>query len=189
MMWKCEIEIHMVNYSKHHFQASVQNGNNMKWMITGIYGQPMIQRVETWNLIKSLRSEDDSPWLVFGDFNKITCQGEKNGGCPRSERQMQMFKEALDHCNLRNLGWTRRKYNWCNGRDGQARIWERLDRFAANQEWINLILRMKVTQRFATYSDHIPFLLNTHEIERQVHQKKYLDLRQCGWRDKTVRKL
>lgn len=77
VMWKCEVEIHVVKYSKHHFHPSMDSRNNKKW-ITGIKGQPEThKRMETWNLIKSSTSDDDRPWLMFGDFNEITNQGKK----------------------------------------------------------------------------------------------------------------
>lgn len=78
-LWKVDIELQLVTFSKHHFHAIVEHDNNIKWKLTGIYGQPETHKwLETWALLKSFSSDDDgSPRLVFGDFNEITHQAEK----------------------------------------------------------------------------------------------------------------
>ena len=46
------------------------------------------------------------PWIVFGDFNDINHLDEKCGGAKRSADQMQAFRNALDACNLLDLGFS-----------------------------------------------------------------------------------
>ncbi|KAK6145492.1 hypothetical protein DH2020_022312 [Rehmannia glutinosa] len=44
---------------------------------TGIYGQPDVSlRRQFWEFFKQLRSNPDSPWICFGDFNKVLTQSE-----------------------------------------------------------------------------------------------------------------
>ena len=45
------------------------------------------------------------PWICAGDFNEITRAHEKLGGRLRPFRQMQEFRDVLDECGFRDLGY------------------------------------------------------------------------------------
>ncbi|KAF5468556.1 hypothetical protein F2P56_012699 [Juglans regia] len=62
---------------------------------------------------------------------------EKSGGKDRPERQMRAFRQLLDDCSLVDLGFEGPKFTWCNGRDAQHIISERIDRYLANQRWLD----------------------------------------------------
>ena len=40
----------------------------------------------------------------MGDFNEILLGEEKLGWLDRPERQMQLFRDALDDCRVKDLG-------------------------------------------------------------------------------------
>ena len=68
--------------------------------------------VESWELLKSLSRPNSLPWLIIGDFNEIVCASEKEGGVVRPIRQMARFKEAIDFCCLREVGFVGPQYTW-----------------------------------------------------------------------------
>lgn len=41
----------------------------------------------------------------MGDFNDIVHQSEKQGAASRNEKQMEMFRNALEDCQLCDLGF------------------------------------------------------------------------------------
>lgn len=55
-------------------------------------------------ILEELRPLSNFPWLVVGDFNEILTQTEKMGGKPRGDRLMESFRDALESCNLVDLG-------------------------------------------------------------------------------------
>ncbi len=65
--------------------------------------------------------------LCAGDFNEITMNIEKRGRLPCLERQMSLFREAIDECELLDLGYTCVPFTWCNNRDAMATVWAQLD--------------------------------------------------------------
>lgn len=65
--------------------------------------------------------------VLCGGFNEITRAYEKLGGSIRSKRQMQEFRDVLDECGFKDLGYKGGKFMWCNGRREGYTIWERLD--------------------------------------------------------------
>lgn len=82
LMWKDDIKLFVLSYSKHHIDALIisNDSNNTKWHITGVYGHPdIVYKTEIWNLIMSLFRADGKAWLVFGDFNESLKISEKWG--------------------------------------------------------------------------------------------------------------
>ena len=85
-------------------------------------------RYKTWDTMTRLRRESTLPWLCIGDFNEILYNFEKQGGGPRAHSQMDCFHEALNFCNLNDLGFEGDVFTWRNNNfrvDGY--IQERLD--------------------------------------------------------------
>lgn len=97
-----------------HIDAVVGSGGKFsQWHLIGFYGNPDTSlRVESRNLLKELSGLSPLPWLVIRDFNEITCSMEKEGGALRPNYQMTRFKNAIDFCKLREVGFVGPKYTW-----------------------------------------------------------------------------
>ena len=52
--------------------------------------------------------------------------GEKSGGLVRPENQMRSFRECLDFCALKDLGYSGLPYTWSNRRFDGPMVWVRL---------------------------------------------------------------
>ncbi|KAG2709576.1 hypothetical protein I3760_05G246300 [Carya illinoinensis] len=76
LFWICDIDLELVSYSKHHFDAWVNDAvSRIKWRITAVYGHLEItKRYEVWNLLKQISAFIQGPWFCFRDFNKILVQ-------------------------------------------------------------------------------------------------------------------
>lgn len=99
--------------------------------------------------------------LLFGNFNEILSNDEKEGGCARQDREMMAFRGCLDDCGLRDLGFSGSTFTWCRGNTPTTMIRERLDRFVACSGWQNRFPSFDV-RHFPIYrSDHAPILLHT----------------------------
>lgn len=94
------------------------------------------------------------PWLVLGDFNEILFNSEKEGGRPRTQRQMQLFHDALADCELADIGYVGDLFTWQRGN-----IRERLDRAVANIAWTTMFPTAILTNSDMTRSDHRPLVV------------------------------
>ena len=75
--------------------------SNIRWRATRFYGHLDTQKMHiSWKFLERLNLQLSLPWIVFGDFNKITHIEEKCGWAERSVDQMLAFQNALDACNL-----------------------------------------------------------------------------------------
>lgn len=53
-----------------------------------------------------LKSSNDIPWLVIGDFNEVLSWSKKWGGQDRSKHQIAAFRHMLVGCNLSDLDFS-----------------------------------------------------------------------------------
>ena len=162
MLWKKEIKLEIMGYAGNFFDAIVTNkASDFKWRITGFYGHPETHgRKESWEQLKSLNRRFQLPWICFGDFNEILSVNEKWGGVQRSQRQMEGFRSVVDFCNFKDLGYTRLDFTWFNMQEGDDRIYLRLDRALAMQNWIEKYKEVRVHHIVDSISDHFTFLVS-----------------------------
>ncbi|KAF5468190.1 hypothetical protein F2P56_012365 [Juglans regia] len=176
LLWKPEVNLQIINYSSHHIHALIkgEGPHERDWVFSGIYGHSVTaSRHETWGLLHHLCRLTSCPWLLMGDFNEILEPNEKRGGNRRSEGLMEHFRAALIDCNLQDLGFSRGPYfTWCNGREGEGCIWERLDRCLASPDWVEAFPNFQVSHGSVSYSDHLPIWLNTEGVSQYDRRKK-----------------
>ena len=74
--------------------------------------------------------------VLHGDFNEIVKIEEMHRRNRRLDRQMQGFCDALDECDLLDLGYRGSPFTGCNNRDSPATTWVRLNRGLENLSWV-----------------------------------------------------
>ncbi|XP_020680604.1 uncharacterized protein LOC110098201 [Dendrobium catenatum] len=131
-----------------------------RWRVATVYrGKDTIHRRLIWEKLKEFRS-NNIPLLLRGDFNCVLAKEEKKGGRPfqfsQGPREMSSF---LARSGLHEVSFIGPKFTWCNNKDDNARILERLDRCNANSVALkNNQMVLRHLSRVA--SDHNPILLN-----------------------------
>lgn len=116
--------------------------------------------------LRNLKARNSVPWLCVGDFNEIVRSHEKLGGRLQPERQMQEFKDALDECGFRDLGYKGGKFTWWNWQGDGFSVWERLNRAVATTNWLALFPATKVVNMDCGSSDHKPIAIYTNGIPK-----------------------
>ncbi|XP_050207714.1 uncharacterized protein LOC126657122 [Mercurialis annua] len=168
LFWRKTIDVNIVTSSHNHVafmvtEASIDNS----WMGIGMYGWSESQyKSRTCELIKDLRCVATQPQVIFGDFNLHLFHGEKYGGRDSDQREMDMFREALDSCGVADLGHKGGIYTWSNRRRDDNLIQIRLDRFVANMKWQESHPGWLVSHISRYKSDHCPILLDSTGLDR-----------------------
>jgi endonuclease/exonuclease/phosphatase family metal-dependent hydrolase len=98
---------------------------------------------------------------VMGDFNEALWQHEHFSDCPRPDRQMMDFREALNFCELEDIGFSGLPWTYNNNQGGRRNVRVRLDRGTANSEWSMKFPEATVTHLNSSRSDHKALLLKT----------------------------
>jgi hypothetical protein len=176
LLWKSETNIQVNAVTKNYIDVVVDEEGG--WRFTGVYGEPeWNQKTATWEAIRSIKGDSSTPWLIMGDFNEILYNSEKEGGRPRTQRQLQAFHDMLSECALNDVGFVGDLFTW---RRGQIR--ERLDRAIANLQWSNLYPQSMLVNSESIRSDHRPIVMDTHYLVPPDNGSKKNDLRQDGSR-------
>lgn len=117
-----------------------------------------------WQNLELFASHFKGPWVVLGEFNKISSISKKFGGNPPNHNRINQFNNFLNCCNILDLGFRGPKYTWSNLRKYNQLIMERLDRFVANPSWLNLFPKSIISHLPRTHLDHCPLLLDTNPV-------------------------
>ncbi|XP_050242494.1 uncharacterized protein LOC126691502 [Quercus robur] len=172
LYWKNGIDLHVQNSSLTYIDAVINPGVDDAWRFTGFYGNPVTaNREHSWALLKHLCLQYNLPWICVGDFNEIVNSEEKMGGVARRERQMIGFRETLDFCSFRDLGYVGSPFTWCNNQfDGEV-IWIRLDRAVATPSWTTMFPTVRVHHIAGTLSDHSPLWVCSDDENSRFYKK------------------
>ena len=94
------------------------------------------------------------PWLCIGDFNEILRREEQIGPNERDEAQMTGFREAVDLCNLADIGYIGLDWTFEKKVHGGHYCRVRLDRALASPEWSAMFPYATLRHLQAAKSDH-----------------------------------
>lgn len=116
VFWKRDFDSAIDSYSPNHVDGIINKGKEDEWCFIDYYGEPDTSNHHVlWSTMRRLKLRNSIPCLCVGDFNEITRSHEKLGGRLRLVRQMQDFRDLLDECGFKDLGFEGGKCTWCNG--------------------------------------------------------------------------
>jgi hypothetical protein len=133
--------------------------NDPLFHVTFVYGEPRTEnRHRMWAKLATLRAACSLPWALIGDFNEALWPYEHFSACPRSEPQMAAFRDCLQLCGLKDLGFTGLPFTYDNKRAGYNNVQVRLDRVVADDRWRDIYSASEVVHLVSPCSDHCPVL-------------------------------
>ncbi|KAL5738018.1 hypothetical protein ACOSP7_030779 [Xanthoceras sorbifolium] len=157
LLWNDMWDVSVLSFSRGHIDVVIKMENNLKWRFTGFYGCPVPNhRTDSWELLRRLKAVNRLPWLCGGDFNELLHNEEKLGGNERTGPGMFNFRSIVELCDVVDLGFSGPLFTWNNKRGGSRNVQERLDRFFATSQWVNLFSGIKVEHLGFMFSDHRP---------------------------------
>uniref|UniRef100_A0A803L8S1 Endonuclease/exonuclease/phosphatase domain-containing protein n=1 Tax=Chenopodium quinoa TaxID=63459 RepID=A0A803L8S1_CHEQI len=173
LLWKNNLDVSIKSFSQNHIDAWISSAVHGGWRFTGIYGFPEDEnKHKTGVLLKSLMSTVAEPWLVGGDFNLMLLSCEKQGGRDFNNEEADVLRDAVQFCQLLDLGYIGHNFTWTNNRGGIENVQEQLDRYLANHAWKESFPGSFVTHLSKRRSDHLPILLCVKDALNTTNKKK-----------------
>lgn len=140
LLWNKDVVVDLLSFSHNHIDVEVHSGDqSQQWRCTGFYGvADQASRYQSWDLLLQLASQNELPWIVGGDFNKILSSEENEAGLDRSDHLIQDFCLPLMDCALFDLSFEGVEFTWSNNREAPNTVRCRLDRVCTNSAWTAL---------------------------------------------------
>lgn len=92
----------------------------------------------------------------------------RNQGAVTNLNMVAKFKEAVEACNLMDIGYSEYQFSWLNMRYGPNFIEERLDRFLCNKDWRDKFQDSTITNLMNWVSNHYPNLMEVKERSKDI---------------------
>jgi hypothetical protein len=166
LFWDENIRVDLSAIDDRYIDVSVlEDPLSDPWRATFVYGEPRVEdRHRMWEILQRLKTRSTEPWIVIGDFNKAMWQYEHFSETKRGEKQMADFREVLECCGLRDVGFSGVPWTYNNNKPGSRNVKVRLYRGVATQGWLNRFFDVAVVHLTSPCSDHCPLLL---QIQRE----------------------
>ncbi|KAL8526940.1 hypothetical protein ACS0TY_015983 [Phlomoides rotata] len=161
IIWNPSTLCNVLSYSNNHIDVLVTELNKT-WRFTGFYGYPnRNNRLQSWNLLRSLSSASPLPWLCMGDYNDLLGPEDKRGRVEHPNWLFQGFRNAVSDCNLVDLPLVGYQFTWCRSKGTRNAVEERLDRAMVTPSWSDIFPNAQLINLVAPVSDHNPIMVNT----------------------------
>ena len=92
---------------------------------------------------------------------------EKEGGCTRPAKQMEAFCDAINTCNLRDMGYLGQDFTWSRRLGSRGWVRERLDRALVSTNWAARFPKMHLHHKPNSSSDHCILILKDIQQKRK----------------------
>lgn len=94
---------------------------------------------------------------------------------------MTQFRDAINRCNLRDLGYKGSAFTWWRRLGNRGWIQERLDRALVSSNWAGMFPHAKLLHIASSTSDHSILLLKATNPPRQKLRKSKLFRFEAMW--------
>lgn len=124
LLWQEQLVFNLIYYSQNHIDGGIEFEGKF-WQMTCFYGHPEEEKRQlSWDLMRWLKGSDSISWLIGRDFNGILSHDEKWGGNQKNDKLINDFSQAMDDCNLIDLGFSGEPFTWCNRRPNGKTVYE-----------------------------------------------------------------
>ncbi|KAL2905274.1 hypothetical protein RDABS01_003984, partial [Bienertia sinuspersici] len=94
---------------------------------------------------------------------------------------MANFREVINTCELRDLGYEGQWWTWERGNTVSTRVRERLDHFVASSSWCQIYPRVWVEHLLRYKSDHSPIVLRFTKKGTKKHKRGKIFKFEAAW--------
>lgn len=135
----------------------VQTHDNSKLLVTNVYAPAHARdKVAFLDVLASLSSPPNTPWIIVGDFNLTRSPCDKNTD-NFSYAQASRFNDVLNKLGVIEIPLRDRAYTWSSRREHPTLV--RLDCVFINLDWGDMFPNTTLSSFTRFTSDHVPLLV------------------------------
>lgn len=123
-----------------------------------------LDRIKLWTQLQRVYVLNPN-WIKSGDFNTIRINTGKIGGRAKPQVVMDDFNTFIHNCHILEPNLEGSKCTRCNGHEGQAQIWAKLDRTLVSYNLIAIVHQIYTFVLARTCLDYSPLLVQAKDVE------------------------
>lgn len=136
--------------------------DNEEVILTVVYGSnDRSTRRELW---RELRYQNliynGKPWLIMGDFNIVINSRGKSGTKRIDRNAIRDFIDWINDMDMSYIPSRGCEFTWSNNRDGDQRVYTKIDHMFCNEAWQSLIQDFQLDYGASISSDNSPGILS-----------------------------
>ncbi|KAH7862793.1 hypothetical protein Vadar_009610 [Vaccinium darrowii] len=161
--WKKELKVRLVRKCSFFIDLLISDDEaGCEWHLINLYASTNdTVRKAQWGELLHYRQRSSGEWIIWGDFNDLLWDDEKQGSRRREAWSLRAFRQFTTELGAIDMGFSGYPFTWVNRRYGDGLIKERLDRVLVSLNW-KLQYDKAVVRHLATVgSDHAALLLDT----------------------------
>lgn len=163
-MWKQDLKVSFVRRSSFFIEVLITDDESgHDWHLVNLYASTNDGiRKSQWEELLRYRQHSTGDWVLWGDFNDLLWEDEKQGGWNREIWTLKAFRQFTTDLGAVDIGYYGYPFTWVNRRFGIGLIQERLDRVLVSPQWGEKHDKAQVRHLFSVGSDHSALLLDTN---------------------------
>ncbi|GER29796.1 DNAse I-like superfamily protein [Striga asiatica] len=165
LCWDMQVMVLQVRETS--FSIQIQFKLKMKedpcWLTFVYLSTELPKRMEQWQCLITDKEGWGEEWCIIGDWNDLHLQENKSGGRPRSLRSLVPFQTFISDMGMTELSMKGHKYTWCNNRENEGIVEEKLDNAFGSMGWMIRYPLSQFTNIYRSASDHGMLLLKAKE--------------------------
>ncbi|KAL2925401.1 putative RNA-directed DNA polymerase from transposon X-element [Bienertia sinuspersici] len=167
VFWSSSIDMHVSHKCPNFFHCIISDYDVCSlhaYNLLLVSGSPYISEgSHVWNQLSDILSSSNQPFVIQGDFIQIESLSHKWGGSSTTLGS-GVFNNWLTTWNLIDIPYHRIPFTWCNNREGDDCVYERLDRVYVTQEWLHFYPKSINVNFPISLSDHSPILFDSQPM-------------------------
>ncbi|XP_058763491.1 uncharacterized protein LOC131636928 [Vicia villosa] len=165
LMWNFqEIELRIVQLGEQYIHAEVSDLNhNTLYCLTVVYACNQLEKRKVlWNVMESLGTNNNHPWIAMGDFNNVITTKDRFGGNSVTEKEYRDLSHMMHTCGLYEAETRGGHFTWSNNHTTDV-IYSRIDHMLGNLAWFQRYPEAIVEVLAPSISDHAPIRVRAEQ--------------------------
>ncbi|XP_060170305.1 uncharacterized protein LOC132601217 [Lycium barbarum] len=171
VLWDDNIyDVTVLSLDAHYVHCHITSRSlNIDCVMSVINGYNTVEQIKAlWQALETLAPQCNRPWLIWGDFNALLTVKDRCNGAPVTSMEIKDFFECVHNLLLTEVAWKGEYFTWSNKQQDTSRVYSRLDRVMANDEWMLQFGHLVVEYRLPFISDHSPLGLTINVPDNRV---------------------
>ncbi|CAA0843337.1 Unknown protein, partial [Striga hermonthica] len=175
--------VNIIQIKKKSFYIAVEFSLGLdppQWGIFVYFSTCKQARISQWEELLEDKDHWGDSWFTIGDWNDLRTAEEKLGGIKKSSRSFLGFNSFINRMGMDELPLQGYKFTWCNLRDGEGMVEEKLDRGFASFSWTQSYQNACISNKIKSASDHSLLLLDLGQQNNKRTARFHFDERWIG---------